>query len=58
MSRTHITKSIASVRTTLAIEGLNMSDESIQTSYDFLKGKISSPEAIDKIKKYIIRKNR
>lgn len=56
LSTKEIKQSIANVRATLAVEGLQMNRRAIATSSKYLKGKITSQEALDDITKYIISK--
>lgn len=58
MSDNEIKKSLSNVRATLAVEGLKMNKRAIATGCKYLKGKVSSQQAIDDITKYIMGKVR
>lgn len=51
-----VKRSISKVKATLAVEGLNMNYRAIKNGSEFLKGKISSKQAIDNITNYILSK--
>jgi len=51
-----IKRTIGNVRTTLAVEGLKMSRSSITYGRKYLRGQISSEEAIELITKGILTK--
>lgn len=58
MTDNDIKRSIANVKCTLAVEGLNMNRRSIVNGRRYLMGQISSNEAIENITKYLLIKNR
>ena len=53
MSDNEIKKCLSNVRATLAIEGLNMNKRAVANGSRYLKGKVTSQQAIDDITKYI-----
>ncbi|MCK4259673.1 MAG: antitoxin VbhA family protein [Halanaerobiales bacterium] len=53
MSKEERKRSIANVRATLAVEDLDINRFNIVCGIKYLKGQISSEEAIDNITKYI-----
>ena len=53
MSKKEIEQSIKNVKATLAIENLNMHKLSIKNDKKYLKGQITSEEAITRITQYI-----
>jgi len=56
MPKNKIKRSIANVRASLAVEGLNMNRRSIAYGSKYLKGKISSEDTIKNITQYILAK--
>lgn len=56
MTDSQIKKSISNVKATLAIEGLSPSNDTIESGKRFLKGEISSNEAISSITRRILVK--
>lgn len=52
LNASYIDKIQNNVMATMAIEGLKPSDEAVTINRQFLEGKITSREAIDRIKKY------
>lgn len=53
MSDKEIKKSIENVKATLAVENLNLNKLNIEDGQKYLKGQMSSEEAIEHITKYI-----
>lgn len=53
-----IKRSIANVRTTLAVEGLHMKKRSVIYGRKYLKGHMSSDDVIQEITRYILNKNK
>ena len=58
MTDPDIKRSIANVKNSLAVEGLQMNRIGIVNGRKYLRGQISSQEAIENITKYILTKNR
>ena len=56
MSDKQIKQSIKNVKSTLEVEGLNMNRRAIVNGRRYLKGELSSQQAIDNITKYILDK--
>ena len=56
MSEKEIEQSIENVKATLAVENLNLNKLNIKDGTKYLKGQMSSEEAIDHITKYIKNK--
>jgi hypothetical protein len=53
MSDSEIKKNLSNVKATLAIEGLKMNKRAITNGNRYLRGKVTSEQAIDDITKYI-----
>ncbi|MBU7006597.1 antitoxin VbhA family protein [Phosphitispora fastidiosa] len=53
MSDNEIKKNLSNVKATLAIEGLKMNKRAITNGHRYLRGKVTSEQAIDDITKYI-----
>lgn len=58
MSDNEIKKCLSNVRATLAVEGLKMNRRATANGSKYLKGKVTSQQAIDNITKYIKEKIR
>lgn len=57
MSDKDINRSLSNVKATLAVEGLNMPRRSVIDGRKYLRGELSSQQAIDNIRKYILEKS-
>lgn len=57
MSNKEINRSLSNVKATLAVEGLSMHRRSVIDGRKYLKGELSSQQAIENIKKYILSKS-
>jgi hypothetical protein len=53
MNDTEIKKCLSNVKATLAVEGLKMNKLTMSNGSRYLKGKVTSQQAIDDITKYI-----
>jgi len=53
LSDNEIKKCLSNVKATLAVEGLKMNRRTIANGSRYLKGKVTSQQAIDDITKYI-----
>lgn len=58
MSDKNIKRSISNVRATLGVEGVKMNRRSIVYGTKYLRGQITSEQAIDEITRYIMSKHR
>ncbi len=58
MSDKDIKKSISNVKNTLAVEGLKMNRRAIANGRRYLRGQITSEQAINEITSYILQKKR
>ena len=56
MTRKEVKRHISNVKATLAVEGLEMNWRSIAYCSRYLRGKISGPEVMENITKYILSK--